>query len=162
MDKAQLQQIQDAAEAAARGYFKVGLNCAECVFQAFLDQGFTDLPKEVVALASGFGGGIGMTQHLCGALAGAILSANTTKGRKNPFAVEDISERIKELNGEQGLYHTFSALLQEFEKNQGCLDCRDLCAHFEDFHSKERAKNCQSIIGQAARIAVAYALDDTK
>lgn len=71
------------AQNVAGEYFKQGLNCAECVFQSCLDMQNVDFPKEVIALASGFGGGMGQTRNTCGAITGAILALSSLKGRKN-------------------------------------------------------------------------------
>ena len=48
----------EIVEQDAKECFKQGLNCSECVMTAFLNHFDTGLPKEVVKLATGFGGGI--------------------------------------------------------------------------------------------------------
>ena len=47
------------AEEISKGYFKQGLNCAECVFRTFADMHDINLPDEVITLTTGFGGGMG-------------------------------------------------------------------------------------------------------
>lgn len=152
-----LNEMMEKAEAAAKGYFREGLNCSECVFQSFLDLGLTDLPKEVIALSSGFGGGIGMTKNTCGALLGAAMAVASVKGRKDPRAKETMDERVEELYGEGGIYSIFSSLVGEFEEKYGTLSCRELTDRFPDWHSRERKKNCQSIVGYAAALSVEVA-----
>ena len=49
----------ELVEQDAKECFKQGLNCSECVMTAFLNHFETGLPKEVVKLATGFGGGMG-------------------------------------------------------------------------------------------------------
>lgn len=118
------QKIQEriaTAENAAGEYFKQGLNCAECVFQSCLDMQNLNLPKEVIALASGFGGGMGQTRNTCGAITGAILALSALKGR-NPFEKETPKERIQQL---QEVYIPFKEMVQEIEQQYGTLICRD-------------------------------------
>ena len=55
----------EIVEQDAKECFKQGLNCSECVMTAFLNHFDTGLPKEVVKLATGFGGGMGHTKS-CG------------------------------------------------------------------------------------------------
>ena len=56
-------------------YHHRGFNCAQSVLAAFGD--LTRLPeREALALAGGFGGGVGGThEELCGALSGGVLAA---------------------------------------------------------------------------------------
>ena len=77
VDKSKLNEYKEKAKYEAQNYFREGLNCSECVFKSYLDLQLTDFPPEVVALSSGFGGGIGMTQNTCGAILGAALAETT-------------------------------------------------------------------------------------
>ena len=52
--------------------FKSGLNCAESVYDALLRAGVLDVPKETIAMCTGFGGGIGLYGDTCGALSAAF------------------------------------------------------------------------------------------
>lgn len=162
VEKTKIEELQEKAKEGARSYFREGLNCSECVFKSYLDLGVSGFPPEVVALSSGFGGGIGMTKNTCGALLGAVLCAGTKKGRKNPLEKETPMERIEELNGEKGLYSTFAALTEEFNERYGTVSCRELTDPHGDWHSRERKKSCQEIIGYAAALGVKYALDEER
>ena len=64
----------ELVEQDAKECFKQGLNCSECVMTAFLNHFDTGLPKEVVKLATGFGGGMGHTKNTCGAITGAVMA----------------------------------------------------------------------------------------
>jgi hypothetical protein len=44
----------------AKQNFRNGLNCAESVLKAIMDTEVTDFPSEIVAVATGFGGGMGL------------------------------------------------------------------------------------------------------
>lgn len=162
VEQTTVEELKETARESARNYFREGLNCSECVFKSYLDLGVSGFPPEVVALSSGFGGGIGMTKNTCGALLGAVLCAGTKKGRKDPLGKETPAERIEELNGENGLYSTFAALTETFQARYGTVSCRELTDPHGDWHSRERKKSCQEIIGYAASLGVEYALDEEK
>ncbi len=65
----------------ARKNFSKGFNCAECVFEAVLEHLETNLPKEVLKVATGFGGGVGLFGDTCGAISGAVLAVSAVHGR---------------------------------------------------------------------------------
>lgn len=146
----------EQAEQAARGYFKQGLNCSECVLAAFFDVHGTTLPREAITLCTGFGGGMGHTQNNCGAVAGAVMALSTVVGREDPFAKETMDERICEL--QEDIYPKVAALIKDIEKEYGSLICRELCDPFGDFDCKERKKNCMKLIGRCAALAEQHAL----
>ena len=154
-----IEELRVQVEQTARNYFRQGLNCAECVFKSFLDLDLTEFPSKTVALASGFGGGIGLTKNTCGAVLGAALSIGTTHGRKDPLAKETVKERIAELNDDDGVYARFRRFIEEVEAKYGSVKCSELTKVY-DWHEKPRKKNCQEIIGYAAGLAVKYALED--
>ena len=157
MDQAEIDRLSARVEEQAKNYFRQGLNCAECALKSFLDLGLTEFPPEIVALASGLGGGIGMTKHTCGAVLGGALAIGTMQGRKDPLAKETMQERIQELNGEGGIYQIFRTYVEELEAEYGTIVCRELAKSY-DWEGKPRKKNCQMIIGRAAGLAVKYAL----
>ncbi|MFI3175279.1 MAG: C-GCAxxG-C-C family protein [Bacillota bacterium] len=132
-------------------YFKQGLNCAECVMQTYLDTGESNLDPTVMALVSGFGGGIGKTSHnTCGALLGACVALGELKGRQNPFALETPKERIMELNGE--IYPNFATLSNRFEEVFTTTICHEMCKGYIDHEGVERKRNCKKAIAVAAEI----------
>lgn len=154
-----IEALQAQASENARNHFRQGLNCAESVFQGFLDLGLTDLPKEVIALASGFGGGIGHTKHACGCVTGAVMAIGTQKGRKNPMAKEEPKDRILELNEEGGTYSHFARFINEFEDRFGTIECSELTSKHDDWFGKERRKSCMQLVEYCAECAVKYSLD---
>lgn len=143
---------------AAKGYYREGLNCAECVFKSFLDQGEANLPPEVICLASGLGAGIGATRNTCGAVLGACLAMGTKIGRRDPLAKAEMADRVAELNAPDGIYAKFGDFIRAFEAEYSSVKCGDLTADFEDWHSRERKKHCQKIIARCAELAVQHAL----
>lgn len=141
----------------ARGYFKQGLNCAECVMKAFMDVYDTGLPEEVVALSTGFGAGMGHTRDgVCGAISGAVMALGTVKGRRDPMAGEDMAQRIAVL--QQEIYPVFGDLVREIQaEHDNVMLCKDLTAPLGDFEDKPRRRFCLNLIGACAGIATKHA-----
>jgi len=79
--------------------FDAGFNCAQSVIWAFCDE--FGLDKDLMLkLATGFGGGMGHRQEVCGAVTGAILvlGAKQGRGENAPRAVTDTAyAKVREL-----------------------------------------------------------------
>ena len=149
------EELMELAEEIGRGYFKQGLNCAECVLRTFMDIYKVDVPDEVICMATGFGGGMGHTKNTCGAITGAVLALGLLKGRRNPFGPkEEMGDRIKHLQGE--IYPVFAEMIGEIEAKYGTLICREMSKQFDEFDSKPRMRNCMEIVGYCAQQAVKY------
>lgn len=151
------------AEKQAGDYFNVGLNCAECTFKGFLDLGVSDFPPETVALASGFGGGIGNTGNTCGAVLGGCLAIATMKGRKNPLEGEDMHERVQKLNDpDTGVYQNFARFINQWMDEHGTIKCSELTKALADefgMASVERKRFCKKLIKNAAALSTKIALE---
>ena len=156
--KENVEQYMDKAEALAKDYFRKGLNCAECVVQATMDLGLIDLPPETVAFATGFGGGIGRTRNMCGAVSGAVMAISAVKGRRNPLGKDTLQERVKELYDEKGIYSYFAAFVNEMKDEYGTLICSELSEPHGEFEGKARKRNCMQLTGYCTRLAVKYIL----
>lgn len=83
----EIEALAEQASKNAMNHFKYGVSCGECTLKGFLDLGLTDFPAETVALASGFGAGMGASRHTCGAVNGGMLIIGTTHGRRDPYAL---------------------------------------------------------------------------
>jgi C_GCAxxG_C_C family probable redox protein len=70
--------------------------------------------EAVPGIATAFGGGIGGTGSVCGALAGAVMAIGLRHGRRNP------TER------DAKAYALTQELRRRFEAAMGRVDCRDL------------------------------------
>lgn len=152
------QEILDRVRERARNNYRTGLNCAECVFRAIYDEGVTELPPEIISMATGFGGGIGLSGNTCGAVSGAVLAVGCVHGRKNPEAIEDKHERAMDLSGEAGRYRLFNNIPREFADKFGDAKCANLVGPYE-WSSRERHKMCQDFIGEAAVIGMRWILE---
>lgn len=144
---------QQAAE-EAMGHFKEGCNCAEAVLLAFLGPE-SGLPREAVCLATGFGGGMGRTKSVCGAVTGALMALGTALGRREPLDPERRQENARQLG--QDIYPPFARLLAQVEGHYGTVVCRELTDPYVDFAGKARRKNCQEIVGFCAAAAARLA-----
>ena len=151
-----LEEKMAVANDISRNYFRQGLNCTECVLRTFLDMYDVCLSDDVLCMATGFGGGIGHTKNICGAITGVVMALGTVKGRRDPFGPkEEMGERIKHL--QQDIYPVFGKMINEIETKYGTLICREMSQPFGDFESKPRKKNCMEIISYCAQLACKYA-----
>ena len=150
------EELMALAEELGRGYFRQGLNCAECVLRTFMDIYECNVPDDVICMATGFGGGMGHTKNTCGAITGAVLALGLVKGRRNPIGPkEEMPQRVKQLQTE--IYPVFHGLVLEMQEHFGTLICREMAAQFDDFDSKPRKKNCMETVAYCAALAVKYA-----
>ena len=150
-----MDELMVLADEKGRGYFRQGLNCAECVLRTFMDIYEVNVPDEVICMATGFGGGMGHTKNTCGAITGAVLALGLLKGRRDPFGPkEEMGDRIKHLQHE--IYPVFGRMVEEIEAKYGTLICSEMSQPFGDFESKPRMHNCMEIIAYCAQLAVKY------
>jgi len=146
--------VQKAKDNAKQN-FKDGLNCSESVFKAVIDTGVTGLDPEAVSLATGFGGGIGLAGHSCGALIGAVMAVGAVHGRKNPLEGE-FKDRVDRLYGNPGLYRLFNGMSHEFKEKFGALDCMKLNEGYPEWFDKDRFRECMKMVIYAAGMAMEY------
>lgn len=132
------------AELARRFYRDDRLNCAEAAFKALLEGMEKPCPPELVRVATGFGGGIGRSGCICGALTGSVLAAGVLFGRteetgRPPKQCMALSRRLHEA----------------FKELNGATCCRVL-HHGLPFDSKEQLASCTertaSSVEAAARL----------
>jgi len=140
-----------------RGYakenFRKGLNCAESVYMALHEADLIDFPKETVALATGFGGGIGLSGGVCGSLAAAAMAVGAVHGRRDP-AQGSFDEIVDKLYGNPGLYRFFNQLPRRFEEKFGSTQCEVLNKDYPNWFDKDRFRKCMSIVIDSAGMAV--------
>ena len=103
----------ERAAQKAKDRFLSGLDCAEAVLVSVLELlgAEADWAPRV---ASGFGGGIGRTCQVCGAITGAVIAAGWVLGRDDPGG------EIEELNA------AVASLIDEFVERFGTSSCRML------------------------------------
>ena len=108
--------IDHAQEATA--LFAEGYNCAQAVFSVYAEEYGMD-PALAKKIATGFGGGIGRTGNLCGAVAGAILALSLAHGMNQ---LDDPDWRGKSY----GLDQQF---IQKFTIRFGSIQCPALLGY---------------------------------
>lgn len=109
------------------------LNCAETLLHAANETQGWNLPPEALRLASGFGGGVGGQELLCGALAGGVMVLGRLFVRERAHE----SDRIK------AIVQDYCA---QFEEEMGHLDCAPL----KRAHRTE-SDGCRNVILASAR-----------
>jgi C_GCAxxG_C_C family probable redox protein len=129
--------------------FKSGYNCAQSVLFSYADR--LNIPPDLaLKLATGFGGGMGRKQEVCGAVTGGILVLSLLYGRgeKEERAVQDVT------------YAKVRTLMNDFaEKHQTCI-CRQLLdgcelltpAGQERFKSDNLIEKCCQYINSTVNI----------
>lgn len=95
--------------------FRNGFNCSQSVSSVFANEYGID--KAVLRLlSSGFGGGMGGMQDVCGAASGAFMILGLEYG------YSDVSENHKKPQ----LYDIIKDFSNAFSQQNGCLRCYDL------------------------------------
>ncbi len=133
-------------------YHAQGFNCAESVLLGLCEEMHVESPL-IPRIATGFGGGIGHTGNICGAITGAVMALGIALGREKP---EDRATRDR-------LYLLVESFLGEVEKALGHLDCLSLIGvrlNTEEGLKRYREENlrerCRSIVATVEEIAKRY------
>ena len=117
----------ETVEAKAARLFDSGLNCSQAVLQSTI--GLDD--PQLMKMAEAFGGGIGDTKCLCGAIAGGVMALGL-KGKGNKAA----------------------KLMEAFMARNRVTCCKALSAPYP-WLSKEHLANCRRITGETAAMVEA-------
>ena len=99
----------------AKESFRKGLNCAQSVLSAYIEEYQSD-NKTALSLACGFGGGMGRLQETCGAVTGSFMVI----GLHNCKKYADNRER------KEGSYAMIQRFDSKFRSIYGATDCRSL------------------------------------
>ncbi len=127
----------DAERLFRRGEFF----CSEAIVASIRSNFELDMPKEMIAMASGFPVGIGRSKCVCGAVSGGIISIGYFFGR-----TEGGDSRV------QKTLELANELQSEFKKNHKVLCCH---VHTKgmDMGSGEHKEQCIGFTGEVAEIA---------
>jgi C_GCAxxG_C_C family probable redox protein len=129
----------DSHVRTAAELFSSGCNCAQSVFAALSPELGMDR-ETALAVALGFGGGMGRLQRTCGAVTGAIMLLGLRYGAGGGGeAKKRCYERVREL-------------VAEFEARQGSSDCRTLLGF--DLGSPEGVARAHASCGRFVEEAV--------
>ena len=132
-----------AIQRAAEKKFKGGYYCCEALISAIREEFKLDVPKEVIAMASGMAVGAGKSGCICGAFNGGILALGMFFGRTgqngptDPKSIKcmelthELHDWFKKANGKNAI--CCRILTKEFNMGQGehkeqCIYFTGLCA----------------------------------
>ena len=129
----------------AAEYFKTGCNCSQAVALAFTYDAGVDESTILKAMA-GFGGGIGRTDQICGAVSGAVMIIGL-KYATGPDKKELVYAKVKELT-------------EKFKARNKTVSCTGLLgcnmstpAGLEEAKKKEaHQKICPKVVRDAVEI----------
>jgi C_GCAxxG_C_C family probable redox protein len=101
---------------SAGEYHREGFNCCESLLLGLLE--YLGVKDEILVpqIATGFGGGIGHTGRICGALTGAIMALGKKYGRNDPTDKETRDR----------FYQMVENFLHEAQETLGSTNCIDL------------------------------------
>jgi C_GCAxxG_C_C family probable redox protein len=130
-------------------YFSSGYNCSQSICAAYAPLwGMTE--KEALKIATGFGAGMGILQHTCGAVTGAFMVIGLAHGKWKP---EDNEAKEK-------TYALVREFANEFMKKHTSIQCLDILgcniSTPEGLNQAREANlfelKCKEFIRDAARI----------
>lgn len=129
--------------------FKEGYNCAQSVFYQYADR--AGIPTDyALKLATGFGGGMGRKQEVCGAISGGVLALSALYGRGEN----------EEKSQQETTYRKVRQFIDLFEQENGHITCRkilDDCSLLTEegrkrFADERKIEICYSCVNKAVQI----------
>ena len=99
----------------AKELFTSGCNCSQAVFLAFADRYGID-ENTALLLASSFGGGMGRSREVCGALSGMLLVNGMETG----------STDLSDIAAKTANYESARSLMERFKNDNGSIYCHEL------------------------------------
>lgn len=122
--------------------FKSGFNCSQSIISTYApDLGLNR--ESALLISSGFGGGLGRTGEVCGAVTGAIMAL----GLKYGFTT--FSNEAKEI-----VYSIVREYIARFKEENGSILCRELLgADINTPEGREKAHTiCPKLVRDSAEI----------
>ncbi|MGQ9473406.1 MAG: C-GCAxxG-C-C family protein [Candidatus Caldatribacteriaceae bacterium] len=137
---------------SAGEYHRQGFNCCESILLGLFD--YLGIKNDLIPqIATGFGGGIGHTGRICGALTGAIMALGKQYGRTKP---QDKETRDR-------FYKLTEAFLNEAQEILGSINCLDLIGvplnteeGLQIYREKNLREKCYQIITTVEALAHKY------
>ena len=134
-----MRSVEDGVEEAMRCWAQ-GYNCAESSLRGVCHAQGIELGDQCARMATPFGGGIGRSEDVCGALTGAVLALGIVLGRAGPG-----EDRLRSYDAAGKLYISF-------RERFGSVDCKVL--NKSDFKSPEHRPRCGRFVEEATRLAI--------
>ncbi len=142
------EELNQDPKRLAGQYYKDGYNCAEAILRAFRDSYQLDISDEALKMATGFGGGVGHSGCMCGALTASVMVLGAMEGRKDSSESRD------------GMYSSAAGFHDRFAQKFGGTCCRSLNPH--PFDTKEHLRNCLKITGNTAGMLAEFLAEKNK
>jgi C_GCAxxG_C_C family probable redox protein len=120
--------------------FASGYNCAESVLRGVCHAQGTSLPDACLRMATPFGGGVGRSEDLCGALSGGVLAIGASLGRTD--AREDKTKS----------YDAAKRLFSGFVAATGSPKC--IVLNKGEFGTPEHRARCGGFVREATKLAI--------
>jgi C_GCAxxG_C_C family probable redox protein len=111
--------------------FDSGYNCSESVLLA-LSEEFAQKNPIIPRVATGFGGGVGRSGSICGALSGAVMAVGLLRG----------CDKAEEKEKRTAAYKSVLRMVDAFEKEFENINCKALTQC--DFRTKEEQEKFRS------------------
>ena len=127
-------------------YFSGGYNCAQSVVLAFCDELGLTLEQAAI-MSEGFGGGMGRTRSVCGAVSGMVMLAGLKKSKG----------QAGDMNTRLSIYGDIQNMIAEFEKAFGSKICLELMNRSDSpIAAGGHHKTCVECVAKATEIAEKY------
>ncbi len=138
----------------AMEYFSTDYNCAQSVMKTVLQELELDF-DEIFHLAAGFGGGIGLQGHICGAVSGAVAALGVINGK----------EYVNPVEHKNATYESVQKFFKKFKEKNGSIICDTLTGiEMADKEAHDRAlkdgtfqKVCPGYVKDAVRLVLEIA-----
>ena len=122
--------------------FKSGFNCAQAVVGAFSkDLGLDE--KTAMKISAGFGGGVGRTGEICGAISGAAIVAGMLYGATDGGDAESKARTYEEIQ----------RIIRMFKEKNTFVTCRELKNPPADGDTSFRRRACVQLVEDAVIIS---------
>ena len=143
--------MTDDAVRLSMKYFSTDYNCSQSVMKAVLENKGLDF-NEIFHLAAGFGGGVGLQGHICGAVSGAVAALGVINGKK----FDDVAKH------KEATYESSEKFMQLFQDKNGSIICDELtgiemtdrAAHDRAIEDGTFKKVCPGYVEDAVRITL--------
>lgn len=124
-------------------YFAGGYNCAQSVVLAFCEElGITE--EQAAIMSEGFGGGMGRTRSVCGAVSGMVMLAGLKKSKGK---AGDMNTRLE-------IYADIKNMFADFEEEFGTKICAELMLKRDTSAGPGgHQRNCVECVERAVEIA---------
>jgi len=117
-----------------------GYNCAESVLRGVCFGMEVELPDRALMMATPFGGGVGRSEDICGALVAGVMAIGALKGRTGPGQDKFAS------------YEAAGRLYRRFHETFGSTCCKAL--NKSDFKSSEHKERCGRFVAEATSMSM--------